>query len=72
MTDTTHCGLATRSPPTTPAPNFAASDHMPSASSAAEAAEVSGGAPKATTNPVTRAPIASISAAFWAMALRPT
>lgn len=72
VTDTTHCGPDTRSPPTMPAPNRSASCHMPSATSTACAVSVCPGAAKPTTNAVARPPIASMSAAFWAMALRPT
>ncbi len=55
-----------------PAPMRPASCHIPSASSTAQAVAVSPGAPNATTNAVARPPIASMSAAFWATALRPT
>ena len=52
--DTTHCGLLTRSPPTITAPIRPASSHIPSASALTCAVGVSGGAPKPTTNAVTR------------------
>ncbi len=39
VTDTTHCGLLTRSPPTIPASNRPASYHIPSASALTWAAE---------------------------------
>ncbi|CFE48403.1 Uncharacterised protein [Mycobacterium tuberculosis] len=55
-----------------PAPMRPASSHIPSTNALACAAGVSAGAPKPTTNAVARAPIASMSAAFWAIALRPT
>ncbi len=55
-----------------PAPIRSASSHMPSTSASTCAVGVSPGAPKPATNAVARPPIASMSAAFWAIALRPT
>ena len=71
-TTTTPAGAPDRSPPTTGAPARDASEAMPRARSTAHATSRSGSAASETSRAVGSAPIAAMSARFWAASFTPT